>query len=1041
MGIKRLSVQLANQIAAGEVVERPASVVKELLENAVDAGSTSITLEIRNSGKTLVKVTDNGNGIPADELPLALAPHATSKIHTLEDLSAIRTLGFRGEALASIASVSKLTLVSRTATADHAYQVEVTGAEQNPIVEPAVHTQGTSVIVRELFFNTPARRRFLKSDKTEFNHIKELITKIALVNCDIEFKFISDGKTIINVPAHGKVKMEQRIAALLGSDFKHNLLSFDNTNDAFVRRYNDYKNYIASSGWAYKSFANNDDYDTDSSDDSLNSKLLQMHGVLLRPPANRSLPDRLLTFLNGRCIADRTVNHAIREAFLNVLQGNSEVKPCVRGVIFLQCDPHIVDVNVHPRKDEVRFHNSNLIHDCIRNNVYAVLAIAGLNDKNASQNSFELDNELDILNEQSLKSGSTAQAANTDATEPFKASGTGESTGTNAVDAALVSNALGAGNAANAGSVDNARVSRDYTGSDASAETRTDIETKADEFREAVCSYLSDTARPMQGDGNAHDEAAVIAGRFADFKSIRTSLGELEAIRGAQKLSAPYVEAFKAAKAAAKANAQSNQNSSSYDGDQLEFSFSNAALSNASTAGANSSYAAMDSSDANAQLSRSSDDGDASASSASYSSGYSGRSFNYKSGGLSAAPNIGKAPSYRNGSNSTYVSTDLNNLISEDEQDDSIRELYDLHEELVDGKESKDSARLSDATNTSEAGAAQHSSAGDERSSQSRADEQDAQASNGTDAYAHSNNEPDVLAHARNGADVSAHTQSGVDTAAHLAEQEDKGYSSPYADQSAAVRSLYGKDRSSFYGSRNLMQEYASANRIEQMTLNKVAGMLNVLNDGTESNSRKTTEGTSSISERTCPTKFLHMVTADIALIMIEQRYFMVRCSELYYSLLMDKYIADVSKDQVRTSELTMPFSIRTDSILVKAYKQQDVQSAALRCGFSVKSSTARSCIDIQAVPEFVFGSNLAQVAVNALQLISAGTDAILTDGRCSEQLAYNLSRCKSISINTEYDARELSTKLQSADQLLSRAKDKSVKELNLLNLAADMLS
>ena len=169
MGIKRLSVQLANQIAAGEVVERPASVVKELLENAVDAGASLITLEIRSSGKTLIKVTDNGKGIVADELPLALAPHATSKIETLEDLSAIRTLGFRGEALASIASVSRLTLISRTADAEHAFQVHVEGAEQHPVVEPAIHNQGTSVIVRELFFNTPARRRFLKSDKRAHN--------------------------------------------------------------------------------------------------------------------------------------------------------------------------------------------------------------------------------------------------------------------------------------------------------------------------------------------------------------------------------------------------------------------------------------------------------------------------------------------------------------------------------------------------------------------------------------------------------------------------------------------------------------------------------------------------------------------------------------------------------------------------------------------------------------------------------------------------------------------------------------------------------
>lgn len=1015
MGIKRLSVQLANQIAAGEVVERPASVVKELLENAVDAGSTSITLEIRNAGKTLVKVTDNGNGIPADELPLALAPHATSKIHTLEDLSAIRTLGFRGEALASIASVSKLTLVSRTATADHAYQVEVTGSEQSPVVEPAVHTKGTSVIVRELFFNTPARRRFLKSDKTEFNHIKELITKIALVNCDVEFKFISDGKTIINVPAHGKAKMEQRIAALLGSDFKHNLLSFDNTDAAFVRRYNDYQNYMASAGGAYQSFSGGDAID--SSADSLNSKLLQMHGVLLRPPANRNLPDRLLTFLNGRCIADRTVNHAIREAFLNVLQGNSEIKPCVRGVIFLYCDPHIVDVNVHPRKDEVRFHNSNLIHDCIRNNVYAVLAIAGLNDKNASQTSFELDNELEFLNAKPLMAETSSSTATEASNVSTSSAASSTSTAASSTSTAASSSSTAASSAVAAAVAGSATAaSLGARTADESSEPKTGIEAKAEEFREAVSSYLSDTARPMRGEGNAHDENASIAGRFADFKRIRTGLGELEAIRGAMKISAPYVEAFKAAKAAAKAQSKAQAedakkySAAAYEANDLGFSFNEASDKSSSNSNSTAGSIYQETRESNSSTESTS------------SSSFSGRSFSYKSNSLSAEPNIGKAPSYKSDTSTRRSNSDLNDLISDDSEDNSFKDLYDLHDEIVEGKDSKVSEQRITATDT-----ASTSSMLQPRPSET-ADADDAGAAKIAEATA------DALA----AGTATAAGAAGTATAAGAA--GDSKYFSPYEDQSAAVRSLYGRENIRQFG-RNLIKEAESANRIEHMTLNKVSGMLSALNDGTETRAgADTEERTGSIGQRTVTTKFLHLVTADVALIMTDQRYFMVKCSELYYNLLMDKYIADVSTDQVRTNELTMPFSIRTDSILVKAFKQQDVQSAALRCGFSVKSSLARSCIDIKAIPEFISGANLAQVAVNALQLISAGTDAILTDARCPEQLAFNLSRCKSISINTEYDARELTTKLQSVNQLLSRANKNSVRELNLLNIASEML-
>ena len=1004
MGIKRLSVQLANQIAAGEVVERPASVVKELLENAVDAGASLITLEIRSSGKTLIKVTDNGKGIVADELPLALAPHATSKIETLEDLSAIRTLGFRGEALASIASVSRLTLISRTADAEHAFQVHVEGAEQHPVVEPAIHNQGTSVIVRELFFNPPARRRFLKSDKTEFNHIKELITKIALVNCDTEFKFISDGKTVFSVPAHGKAKMAQRIAALLGSEFKHNLLSFDNTDEAFVRKYNHYQSYMASRNGGYVPFHNSSDYENsdDLERDSLNSKLLQIHGVLLRPPANRSLPDRLLTFLNGRCIADRTVNHAIREAFLNVLQGNSEVKPCVRGVIFLQCDPHIVDVNVHPRKDEVRFHNSNLIHDCIRNNIYAVLATSGLNDKNASQTSFELED--DFGNEEEL----TVHNASID-TKASVAATSDETT------------------------------TKGFTHLSSSAQQATALQDNS-AFAKEVVSYLERTQRPMHSPGNAHDEEASLCGRLADFGAIRTGLGELEAIRGAQKVSAPFIEAFKESKLKKQQGTLSPNTQTS---DESEDEFKEATSSNTLA-----------------------------------------KSYGLKTNMLKVEPNIGKARGYKDEEAKSKSDNDLSMFITEDgAEDDSISSLIALQEEFINEQEHRARAssqgdHVSSSSSRAKSQGYHSSNPSSHTTSQSSfASKFDAhsleQSSKGSisaklreDAGTVANvtaaniaadkadaNESCALASGGSQelwtAEAQGHGAQNSSAADELEITDESGRDLPsggeakgHSDQSAAVRALYGASGNGFKG-RSIYEKVEAANRIERMTIDNVSSMLDALNYGTEDTHKINVDysGALSLANRRSNIKFLHLVAADVALIMADQRYFMVRLSELYFNLLMDKYLLDVAKDQVRTKELTMPFSIRTDSIIVKAFKRQDVLCAALRCGFSVKSSQARGCIDILGIPEFISGSNLALVALNALQLISAGTDAILSEGQCPEQLAYNLSRCKAISINTEYDAKELTEKLSSAEQLILRAKDLSVQEVDLFSIASQMLS
>lgn len=339
--IKILPKQLANQIAAGEVVERPSSVVKELLENAVDAKGTHILCEIKNAGKQLIRIRDNGIGIVKDELPLALAPHATSKISSADDLNAIVTLGFRGEALASIASVSKLTLTSKTKEQEHGYCVRVEGPEQNPVIEPAPHPEGTTVDVAELFFNTPARRRFLKSDRTEFLRIKDIFTRVALAHPNIGFELISDSKNVVRVsPSKVENGIDlRRTATLLGADFSSGGISVICEDPA-----------------------------------------IQIEGMILEPPKESdAVSEQIYLFLNGRPIADKLVTHALKEAFFEVL---GKTLP-IRCVLYFSVEPSEVDVNVHPRKDEVRFHNSSLIHDLIVDNIVLALRKYGIgsNDK------------------------------------------------------------------------------------------------------------------------------------------------------------------------------------------------------------------------------------------------------------------------------------------------------------------------------------------------------------------------------------------------------------------------------------------------------------------------------------------------------------------------------------------------------------------------------------------------------------------------------------------------------------------------------------
>ncbi|MEZ9763543.1 DNA mismatch repair endonuclease MutL [Vibrio splendidus] len=321
MTIKILPARLANQIAAGEVVERPASVVKELVENSLDSGATRIDIDIEKGGAKLIRVRDNGKGIVKDELALALSRHATSKIHTLDDLEAIVSLGFRGEALASISSVARLTMTSRPATQDQAWAAHSEGRDMQVKLQPAAHPIGTSVEVLDLFFNTPARRKFLRTEKTEFTHIDELLKRIALSRFDVTINLRHNGKMIRQYrAAKTQVQAEKRIAAVCGNPFVRHMLKIE-----------------------------------------LEHQGLKLHGWITTPEGARQQSDLQYCYVNGRMMRDKLINHAIRQSYETSLRPDQ----FATYVLFIELDPHQVDVNVHPAKHEVRFHQARLVHDFI----------------------------------------------------------------------------------------------------------------------------------------------------------------------------------------------------------------------------------------------------------------------------------------------------------------------------------------------------------------------------------------------------------------------------------------------------------------------------------------------------------------------------------------------------------------------------------------------------------------------------------------------------------------------------------------------------
>ncbi|ATR81521.1 DNA mismatch repair endonuclease MutL [Pseudomonas defluvii] len=328
--IELLSPRLANQIAAGEVVERPASVIKELLENSLDSGARRIDVDVEQGGGKLLRVRDDGSGISADDLPLALARHATSKIRDLEDLERVMSLGFRGEALASISSVARLTLTSRTRDADQAWQVETEGRDMAPRVQPAAHPVGTSVEVRDLFFNTPARRKFLKTEKTEFDHLQEVIKRLALARFDVAFHLRHNGKTILSLhEANDDVARARRVAAVCGPAFLEQALPIE----------------IERNG-------------------------LHLWGWVGLPTFSRSQADQQYFFVNGRAVRDKLVAHAVRQAYRDVLFNGRHPT----FVLFFEVDPTGVDVNVHPTKHEVRFRDGRMVHDFLYGTLHRALA-------------------------------------------------------------------------------------------------------------------------------------------------------------------------------------------------------------------------------------------------------------------------------------------------------------------------------------------------------------------------------------------------------------------------------------------------------------------------------------------------------------------------------------------------------------------------------------------------------------------------------------------------------------------------------------------
>jgi DNA mismatch repair protein MutL len=344
MNIKILDSHLVSQIAAGEVIERPSSVVKELLENSLDAGATEINLEIKNGGISLIRLRDNGCGIAKDDLQLALSRHATSKISSFDDLEHVKSLGFRGEALASIGAVSRFKLLSKIASEAAGWQIATEGESAEISLQPISHPVGTTVEVSDLFFNVPVRRKFLRSEQTELNHILEIVGRLALSRFDVGFLLKANDKVIWSLPvAKTPAEAIARVGEIVSAEFPENAFAIDLGGDS-----------------------------------------LKLTGWIAKPSYTRSQPDQQYLYINGRIIRDKTLAHAVRQAYQDVMVPGRH--PLV--VLYLDIDPTLVDVNVHPTKAEVRFRDSRLIHDFVARGLKDALAASMVTLRNIASEEY-----------------------------------------------------------------------------------------------------------------------------------------------------------------------------------------------------------------------------------------------------------------------------------------------------------------------------------------------------------------------------------------------------------------------------------------------------------------------------------------------------------------------------------------------------------------------------------------------------------------------------------------------------------------------------
>lgn len=1038
MPIRRLSVQLANQIAAGEVVERPASVVKELLENAIDAKSSIITLEIKAAGKLLIKVTDNGVGIPKDELNLALAPHATSKIHTVEDLDGIVTLGFRGEALASIASVSKLTLISRTKDEPHAFSVEVSGPNQESLIAPAAHPIGTSVIVRDLFFNTPARRKFLKSDKTEFNHIKELLVKLALVNYDREFNFIADGKVILQVPASTKANLPKRLAKLLGSEFSKEAIVFDSTDQVFVEKLNRLHDILNPEptdalGPTYKSldwskiYGKDESSDEDESGDALGVERasskeeqdlfdsknkaepslnlphgLNMHGVILRPASlSRALPDRLITFLNGRCISDRTVNHALRDAYLSVVQDkDTSFKPSMRAVIFMECDPKSVDVNVHPRKDEVRFHDSNAIHDAIFKIVKGVLTLNGVSSDSLVKGSIS---NLDLTEVEGLSAKEPVLSAQSLYDRNLNRMRE-EVLSTRAVNLSDVPipertrnliadfNGTRTLNVTQDFSTDEDHSLSVLTGA-SSAIDAVSVTSAADAF--SVTDAISPTANSNQA-YNAFEQSSSLAIR-EDIDSEDVSDEELYE----DGVEPPSLENRKLYAKVDRVFFSRNVN------DFLEHHGSPILIpknppQKQTLPGVMVNFKEL------------------------LHPNFSKKRLEIATNLVSNIFNNSKENYFSkdelhtlsNGNLKPYVGKNLNHFMKSaygprpfSESDLVLNDSKCTIEERGNCQQGvvplPDEKALQGMLPPSYSGMrkfplpkpyANSEQAFTVNCSSSAANVNLEGASSSLTTISHS---PDISS--------SMGVSHGVWSKEIRSESEVK--LSPNMHQP-----LIGTQES-----RRINELYK-----EQLKVNQAI-------------SRSSLQDHDLTMSENPYSEFLSMVIPNVILFRFEHRYFTVKGSDIYYSHMARSFNADVVDKKVAKTELSMSFNVSVDGNLINALKDSEVMEAVRRCGFSLFVRRERKCVELSSIPTLLKGSNLGMTVGPILGLIAASASAIMGENKCPFEIGNKMARAKEFAVNDVEEAKILVSKIADHEFLEQLASWGALRELKLFDLALEL--